>query len=103
MQIKEQWQKLSNQKKNIYYWVAVFGVADIIISLQHSVNYFQSGQCKSAFGVASDFQACSLFEFLTNGMASLGVINIAVFIPLIIGMVFLTHFIDQVFAKENQE
>src|SRR4051812_26211749 len=101
MQIKETWAKLTQNKRTLYYWAAVFLMADVMIISQHIAQYLHTKQCQNIFS-SGGLQTCSMFGFLKFGTASLGLINLMVFVPLIFGMYFLTKLVDIVFAK-NQE
>jgi hypothetical protein len=102
MQIKENWLKLSQNKRTLYYWGGIFVLADVVIISQHIARYLHSGQCQNILSWSSSLQNCSAFEFIRFGFAGLGFINLAVFAPLVIGMYFITKLVDTIFAKNEE-
>src|SRR6185369_7451072 len=98
MNIKENWNKLSKQKKNIYYWAGIVILIDLMIVTQNSISYSKTGECRNYMIIGSALHNCSAFEFIKNGWAWLSFTNVLLFLPAIATMVFATRIVDVIFA-----
>ena len=102
MSLKEKFQNQTNTKKNIYYWATLFGIIDLYLIAQQSINYFYTGQCRNYMVFGSQLHACSLFEFIKNGWAWLSFTNVLIFLPAAALMIFATQVVDSIFAKKKE-
>lgn len=101
MNIKENWNKLSKQRRTIYYWAGLVLLIDLVVTAQNFVQYSQTGQCRNYMIIGSALHSCSAFEFIKSGWAWLSFTNVLIFLPAIATMIFATRIVDVIFTKDK--
>ena len=101
MNIKETWSKLSNQKKNIMYWVGVILFINLMLALPQIWQFLQTGHCRDFMTIGSQTQSCTTAQFVKNGHAWLSFTNLFLLIPAAAIMMSASKIIDVVFAKKK--